>query len=229
MPRTSAAYKNQLDQLECHFTWLKDHPITPPEVDNITKRLQNDLNISPNISITSLAFLSYLHTLPSTNMSTDTALECLTKVTQIDIDRSSVKCDFVIRANKLHICYLKGDVHHQDELALLLKEWEDRKENPILEAGVWATKAITLSRLGMSSYEKAIIHYNQASELEKENAHWYFGSAFLIGRIRRDRKGTEEPPSEEELRLWETANQKAQRKLPLFVRICLRLGRIREI
>ena len=126
MPSISAAYKNQLDQLECHFTWLKDHPITRTEVDSITKRLQNDLNISPTISIASLAFLSYLHTLPSTNMSTDTALECLAKVTQIDIDPSSVKCDFVIRANKLHISYLKGDVHHQDELALLLKEWDGR-------------------------------------------------------------------------------------------------------
>ena len=206
MPRVSAAYKNQLDQLECHFTWLKDHPITPTEVDNIITRLREDKNTSPNIYMTSLAFLSYLHTRPSANMSTDTALACLKQAEEMEASFLCVNCEFVLRANQLHVLNIKGEVH-KEKLAMLLKEWEDRKQTPPKEAGVWGTKAITLSRLGLPSYEKAIGYFEQASELDKENAQWYFGKALLTGRIRRVKQGARQRPSKEELQLFDMANK----------------------
>ena len=196
------------------------------------ERLHMRIKQSPCSEVLLQTFLSYLYTLPSEYSSTEKALESLNiaeqscrdkqptveralesltvsehKVEHDEDEETLIDCDFVCRANKLHILYdLKGK-KFTDDLDKLIIEWEQRESNPTMEAAVWGCKGTALSRLGNPQYDEGIMCFTEAIRLDEHNAYWFYGKALLMGRLRRERQGHKHRPSLEEYNLWKYATE----------------------
>ena len=186
------------EKFEGHFKWLKNYNCEQFDVEQKIATLEAEKKLEPHMTLPVLTSMAYLWIQVGKKKDSsnciEKAMECIKEAENFNLEAIpyAIKCDLVVKANKLHILLLQRKLSPaQHVLEELEEETRSQPTNDRVKASIEGVKAWCLDRLALliTVRSQAIESAKTAVELDESNPHWHALIAMMMDKPRYVNEG----------------------------------------
>ena len=179
------------EKFEGHFKWLKNYNCEQFDVEQKIATLEAEKKLEPHMTVPILTSMAYLWIQVGKKKDSsnciEKAMECIkeAEIFKSEAIPYAIKCDLVVKANKLHILLLQRKLSPAQHVLEELEETGAQSTDDSVKASIEGVKAWCLNRLDATcDRSQAIESAKTAVELDESNPHWHALKASMMDKPR---------------------------------------------